>query len=159
MSGLFTKLNYDDCTYFEKIKQWKQPLNYNLFSGKHENLNGEKSCSHMKYNFYNDEIKFCINCTDNDKSTIKNNYKSKGKRTDIESKLKLLLEPSSKCSIENNPLCWIGFVNNNSVCNENVTLQNPFVCDRKITPTNVFKCNSFNDYKILENKINHFSYF
>jgi len=160
MSGHQTKLIYDNCTYMEKIKSSTWPLNYNFFRGKYEN-NQDRYCSYIVHDnkINNTPIKpsFCMPICKNN-GVIKNNISSIGKRTDIESSLKLIKEPYSSCWLEKNALCSLKYPNKNSLCNIE-SYQNAYLCERNINPTNSVNVKSISDFKKIEKYLSDFAYF
>ena len=114
MSGSSNRRMYDECATKLRLTNSVSPGNYMLYPGAFEN---EKSCPI------------------NTKTTISSNMDSIGKRTDIESNLRVLVR-STDCISDKHKPCTID--SKDKRCNIGIA-SNPYLCDRAIVPNNLKK--------------------
>ena len=114
MSGSYNRKMYDNCHFNIQLKESVSPGEYRLFSGAHENdLNSEY-------------------CSKNTNATISNDWKSIGKRTDLESNLWVIKRDTNCVDDKHKPCIKV----DDERCNPGVPA-NPLICERDIVPTNM----------------------
>ena len=114
MSGSSNRLMYDECATKLSLAKSLSPGNYKLYAGAYEN---EKACANNK------------------NTNISSTMESIGKRTDIESNLRVLVR-STECNADKHKPCTVN--SKDKHCNIGVPA-NPYLCDRSIVPNNLKK--------------------
>ena len=146
MSSNWSRLNYDNCSYDQKVKMSVEPGMYNSFLSRFENDLGVSSkslpCDTEMMKKLN-----CNNCDLNKDATLNNNISSRlNELLDVESDLKQYTRLNSKCNEHKyNPLnseCAGDF----KKCVMNKYVVTPNLCDRLIVPTNM-KMPTYNGLK------------
>lgn len=137
MSSNWSRLNYDNCSYDQKVKMSVEPGMYNSFLSRFENDLGVSSkslpCDTEMMKKLN-----CNYCDYNKDATLNNNISSRtNELLNVESDLKQYTRLNSKCNeqkyIPLNNECAGDF----KKCVMNKYVVTPNLCDRSIVPTNM----------------------
>lgn len=126
MSGISSKLNFDQCYMDQHVSSGVKVANYAQFLDYYVNPNSAVPAAPVCTSFA-DGTTGCSACPKNEEATMSNGPTHFEKRTDIESCLRGIGRPLSLCSN-----------NKNLMCAGEVTV-NPWLCERDITPTNLPK--------------------
>ncbi len=134
MSGYNSRFLYDQCTIDQNLKSTTEPCKYQLLADKFENKNMT-----IKNSPCQGDLKKigCKPCDINNIANIEANWQTIGIRTEIESDLKIINRPNTRCSDLKYHPC--GPACNRKNCNKknpNHVVVNTIVCDRYIVPTN-----------------------
>lgn len=137
MSGYNSRFLYDQCTFDQNLKSTTEPCKYRLVSDKYEHdqmtiKNG--SCSTVEQ-----QKSGCKSCVVNSKANIEAKWSTIGLRTDIESDLKTINRPNTRCADLKFHPC--GPTCNKKYCEKkcpNHVVVNTLICNRDIVPTNNF---------------------
>ncbi len=101
--GAYNRLSYDNCAYQKRLYESTSPLMYQLYDGKFENC---------------------------DKCTYKNEFWRPYDLVDLESELKNITRPNSKCSqLKYNPDCV-----KSKLCTSTFEKNLPVIVDRQVCP-------------------------
>jgi hypothetical protein len=101
--GAYNRLSYDNCAYQKKLQESTSPLQYRMFEGNYENCN---------------------------KCTYKNQFWRPFDLVDLESELKNITRPNTKCpELKYHPDC-----KKSNMCTSTFERNMPVVLDRQVCP-------------------------
>ena len=132
MSGYNARFLYDQCTFDQNLISSTEPCRYDLLVDKYENKNmtiKSSPCQTSKLG--------CEPCHSNKKANIEAQWTTIGLRTDIESDLRAINRPNTRCAKLKFFPCGSGC--NTKYCEKqcpNHVVVNTMLCDRHIVPTN-----------------------
>jgi len=134
MSGYNAKFLYDQCTFDQNLKSSIDPCKYQLLLGKYESdtMGITSNPCQGNLNKYG-----CNLCDINKNANIEAKWGTIGVRTDIESDLRTINRPNSRCvDLKYHPC---GPDCNKQFCSKtcpNHIVVNTLICNRSIVPTN-----------------------
>ena len=135
MSGISSRLNYDNCSAEQQTKTSVGPANYTLFLDYHINpsMKSAKDISCLSA----DKNTGCEPCDVNKIATLELGPQYFTLRADIEDNLRGIKRNLTQCASEKFLACEIN--SSNRILGEctNVITVNPNLCDRSIVPTNI----------------------
>ena len=118
--GIFDRILYGKCETKQALKRNLGPGQYRLYLGAQETSLNQKCCGGVQ-------------CTYNNNATISNTWDSIGKRTDIESELRVLVRATG-CNADQHQMCQPN--SQRMACNPGIPAT-PHICNRAIVPTNM----------------------
>jgi len=135
MSGISSRLNYDNCFSEQQTKTSCAPANYTLFIDYHINpsMKSAKDISCLSA----DKNTGCESCDVNKVATLELGPQAFTQRADIEDNLRGIKRNLTQCASEKFLACEINTANRiPGECTNFITV-NPNLCDRSIVPTNI----------------------
>jgi hypothetical protein len=135
MSGISSRLNYDNCSAEQQTKTSCAPANYSIYLDSFVNP-GMKSAKDVLC-LIADKNTGCESCDVNKVATLELGPQAFSQRADIEDNLRGIKRNLSQCASEKFLACEINAPNRIAGECNNVITVNPNLCDRSIVPTNI----------------------
>jgi len=135
MSGISSRLNYDNCSAEQQTRTSCAPANYSIFLDSFVNPT-------MKYAkdvscLIADKNTGCESCDVNKVATLELGPQAFSQRADIEDNLRGIKRNLTQSASEKFPACEINASNRIAGECTNIITVNPNLCDRSIVPTNI----------------------